>query len=131
MILLHKQFKIINNIINQFNKTNSYKFYIPIQRLIESDIYKLTDLYTKSILFHQKPNLFNSIDLKQQSVKIKPIANIPSTDSIIFDYKQNNKYSIYDDLIDHKPVYIDLKTNEYEQFAFIENKSDIIFLQKI
>lgn len=128
MALRYNQFKYIKNVMKQFDKNNSYKMYLPLLTFYESDIYKLTDLYTKSLLFYQNPHLINAIDLKQKIVKIDITANIPQTDKIILDYEYLDQNTVLDDIMAHKPVYIDLKTNEYEQFGFIKNNSDIIFL---
>ena len=123
-----KQFKCIKNIISQFDKNNSYKFSLSIISFMDSDIYKLTDLYTKSVLFHQNPNLINCVDLQQKIVKINRTQNIPFTKNIILDHEYIDGQGIFDDIMSQKPFYIDLKTQEHEQFGFIQNKSDIIFL---
>ena len=116
---------IIKHFLHNFNLNNSLQVYIPKNIHQNNSFYSLTHLYTKSIILHKKPSFFynTNLELFTSQVIISKLQNIPiDGEYIYFNYKYDN---ILNNIYKNKPIFIDIKNEQFENYGYITHLCNI------
>ena len=116
---------IIKHFLHNFNLNNSLQVSIPRNIYKNNTFYSLTHLYTKSIILHKKPSFFynTNLELFTRQVIINKLQNIPiDGEYIYFNYKYDN---ILNNIYKNKPIFIDIKNEQFENYGYITHLCNI------
>jgi len=116
---------IIKHFLHNFNLNNNLQVSIPKNIYYSTSFYSLTHLYTKSIILHKNPTFFynTNLELFTNKVTVNKLQNIPIHDEhIYFNYKYGN---ILNNIYNKKPVYIDVKNEQFETYGYITHLCNI------
>ena len=116
---------IIKHFLHNFNLNNNLQVSIPKNIHQNNSFYNLTHLYTKSIILHKKPSFFynTNLELFTSQVIISKLQNIPiDGEYIYFNYKYDN---ILNNIYKNKPIFIDIKNEQFENYGYITHLCNI------